>query len=750
MAYRAQFQPHVTHRPPTYYANNRLYRDSNAPTDVPGRTSRRVHDGLSIDRNYGLDTNSDDLNASLYSSPYYINGRYNSLNQATQTGNSASVQGVAPLLMLYNEEFPHAVPDIPTTLKLWQGKQLKFEVPYKGKVVGTIVRLKNTGGSTGILSIYLSAQKDGPVLAEMAVDLCTVSQDNMEERKLYAMTPVAWDANPRGKLYVRMEIWGEVSCKKSTNPYNTGKIVEIEACGDAAHEEWVYQLGTKNTPVRESPNYVIQPSCPTLGLIYNSWECIPTNRSEGVNQGATVSLNGYLYDIFCIKNGTEAQVVVYDRQTNTTIDKSLVNIPVDARITNLNLVQATDYVYYVDGYSALRKFKIGQWQAEEVGGTDPDTTPSIAASLIVFHCNRIWLAGFRYDPNLVQYTEIAVVKNEETGEEEAQPQFDNFLWRFYSPNESPLSTSDEPITALEEYQADRLMIATSKNCNLYETSADPATELPQQVAIHADGAGVASQGDICNYRGIIYSFDPDEGIRRFTGSMWNKIPASLDSHIERVDMSKPRKLWGYAYKLYFNYTDRVDGKAKCMVWDMEMNYQQYPWFMDVDVPFCDVRADDDYNLIGIHPDFPCIMKLYAQDTWRRLDTPIEFRRDTKYLSLPGNSADMLVQRCYLKVVANATRYWNIGLSFDRDDLNPDRGVHAWYRQPTWATKPITTNPESPFATEDVFEQYATSVLALPNLNARAISTQVRVQTKTLRSQASLESVLLEARPRSYN
>lgn len=740
MAYRNQFQPHVTHRPPTYYANNRLYKNSNAPTDVPGRTSRRVHDGLSITANYGLDTNSDDISSSPYSSPYYINGRYNSLNQVTQTGNSASVQGTTALLMLNNEDAPHPVPEVATTLKLWQGKQIRFEVPYTGKVVGTIIRLKNTGGSTGVLSIYLSAQKDGPVLSEMAVDLCTVSQDNMEERKLYAMTPVVWDANPRGRLYVRMEIWGEVSCKKSTNPFNTGKIVEIESCGDYPHEEWVYRLGTKNTPVEEKPAYVSQPSCPTLGFIYNEWECVPTNRSEGVNEGATVSLNGYLYDIFCIRNSSEAQVVIYDRQANTVVPDTDLSIPVDAQVQNLNLVQATDWVYYVDGYSALRKFKIGEWQAQEVGGSDPDSTPSIAASLITFHCNRIWLAGFRYDPNLVQYTEIT----------DDGPQFDNFLWRFYSPNESPLSTSDEPITALEEYQADRLMIATSKNCSLYATSADPATELPQQVAIHADGAGIASQGDICNYRGIVYSFDPDEGIRRFTGSMWNKIPASLDSHIERVDMRKPRKLWGYAYKLYFNYTDKVDGKAKCLIWDMEMNYQQYPWFQDVDLPFCDVRCDNDFNLIGIHPDFPCIMRLYDQDTWRRLDSPIEFRRDTKYLSLPGNAADMILQRCYLKVVANAAHIWNIGLSFDRDDLNPDRGVHAWYRQPTWATQPIQANPESPFSAEDVFEQYATSLLALPNLNARAISTQVRVQTKTFRSQASLESILMEARPRSYN
>lgn len=743
MSLRWQNDPHTTGRTPSYYANNRLYPGSYAPTESQTRVSRRIHDGLSIDRNYGLDTTSDDLNSSPYSSPYYINGRYNSTNQVSQTGNSASVQGVTRLTSLYDEVAP-AIPHGPlTSIKLWQGKQIRFAVPYSGKIVGTILKLKNAGGCRGILSIYLSATEGGPTLAEMAVDLCTVSQDNFEERQLYTMTPVAWDANPLGKVYVRMEIWDDLACQPSTNPYNTGRVVEIEASGDYAHEEWVYQLGEKNVPVQETPSYQPVPNAPTLGFIYNNWESVPTNRIEGVDYGATVSLDGYLYDIFCIKNANEAQVIIYDRQTNNVIEPPMTNIPVDSQVKNLNLVQAADYVYYVDGYSALRKFKVGDWVAQEVTSDNP---PVVGASLITFHSNRIWLSGFRYDPNLVQYTDITA--DQKTGE--ANPDYDNFLWRFYSPDRSPLSTSSEPIVAMVEYQPDRLMIATTGNFNLYATSADPSTELPQQVSVHSDGAGVAAAGDITSYRGIIYSFDPDEGIRRFTGSLWSKIPAALDSHIERVDMSKPRKLWGYAYKLYFNYWDRVDGKAKCMVWDMAMNYQQFPWFMDSDIPFCDVRPNNDFELIGIHPQFPCIMRLYDTNVWRRLDTPIVFRRDSKFLSLPGNAADMILQRVFVKVISNINRCWYFGLSFDKHDLDPDRGVHAWYRLPTWATKQVTANPEDPFHQEDVYEQYATTILDMPNLNARALSVQVRAQAKTFREQANLISILLESKPRNFN
>ena len=99
MATRWQNNPHPHGRTPIYYANNRLYNGSYAPTDSQTRTSRRIHDGFVLSQNFGLDTTSDDINSSPYSSPYYINGRYNSDNLITQRANSASVQGVAYRLL---------------------------------------------------------------------------------------------------------------------------------------------------------------------------------------------------------------------------------------------------------------------------------------------------------------------------------------------------------------------------------------------------------------------------------------------------------------------------------------------------------------------------------------------------------------------------------------------------------------------------------------------------------------------------
>ena len=821
MAVRKQNQTHNISWPPSYYANNRLYPGSYARTEWQTRVSRRMHDGLSLPLNYGLDTTSDDVNSSPYSSPYYVNGRYNSDNLVTQRGNSASVQGVKRLINAAPErEEDFTDDDIQTTIEMWQGKQVKFVLDYNGRVIGNTITLRNTGGCTGILSIYISAQPKGAPIYETAVDLCDVSMDVFEHKKLYSMLTIPRNANTRGKLYVRMEIWDEISCERSVNPFNTGKKIEIAATGLGGHEECVYRLGDKNTPADEHYDYEPKPNRPCMGLIYSDYESIPVNRHESQDNGAMISLNGYRYDVYCIKGKTSAELVIYDYKMNRMVENT--NLRVDARAKAVNIVQAADKVYYVDGYSSLQYFTIGQWTssafpastadsvsvsvdldtfaASDLGGESgeytfiydegvwkyedeekslsdygisytgqpvnsgtitvtyfkagqieeasidavyTDARPVLGASIINKHNNRIYLGGFRNDPNLIQVSRIVA----------EGPDYDSYPYRFYVPDNSPYATSTNTVTAIVEYQSDSLMIISKSSYSIYATSGKGVTledSMPQQTSSFIDGGGVQSEGDITNYQGVIYSFDPDEGIRRFTGAVWNAIPSSVKSLTDRVDMKRPRKLWGYANKLYFNYYDNIDGKAKCLVWDKDMNYQQYPWFQDSDLPFCDVRHDDDFDIVGIHPDYPVIMHLYAQDWWRRMDSPITFERHTKYLSLPGNSSNMIVNRVHNKVIANANRWWWFSLSADKNELTQYRGNDNWYRMPCWDTLTLEKEPEDPFQYLDAYEEKSIALLTIPNIRIRAISIQEKIKCRTFRNQANLVSVLFEARARQYN
>lgn len=827
-AVRWQNSPHPHGRTPIYYANNRLYNGSYAPTDSQTRTSRRIHDGFVLSQNFGLDTTSDDINSSPYSSPYYINGRYNSDNLITQRANSASVQGVAYRLLpeKYRDDSDFSEEDIQTTIEMWQGKQLKFELPYDGKVVGNTITLKNTGESTGILSIYFSTKPDAAPIYETSIDLCKVSPDRFEHFELHSMTVVPQMANPKKKLYVRMEIWDEVSQERTDNPFNTGRKIEIAATGLGNHEACAYELQPKNEMVTEEYNYEPYPNRPLIGLIYSDYVSVPVDRIDNMKTGASVSLNGYRYDIFCVKNGSGAEVIIYDKEMNKTIPNQ---IKVDGRVKQLNIAQATDtnkitWVYYVDGYSPLQRFKIGEWTSEAfptgsadsvkaeinnetwynsdlgdesgtyvfiyhnghweyndaqvslstygislvggspsegstitvaytvtTGGTKTiesiefvDARPVIGASLIMFHNNRLYLAGFRNDPNLVQLSAI----------DADGPNFTQFPYRFYTPNRSPYDTSLTPITAMVEYASDQIMFLGKTFFSIFSTygsasSAGPESNTPVQVSTYMDSAGVQDQGDVVNYKGVIYSFDQKEGLRRYSGATWQNLPTTVDSHYDRVDMTKPRKIWGYANKLYFNYTDSIDGKTKALVWDMQMNYQQYPWFQDVDIPFCDARYDETEELVGIHPDYPCIMSLYAEDTWARLDTPIVFRRDTKYLSLPGNAADIIVKRIHVKVINNANRHWFISISSDKQNMTQFRGHDKWYRQPVWDTITVTEPVETPFPFEDIYEENAIYRMSLLNLRLQCSALQIRVKTKTFRSQGNLVSIEAECQPKNY-
>ena len=834
MSLRYQNNPHAKGRFPTYYANNRIYPGSYQQTDVPGRTSRRIHDGFDLTRNYGLDTTSDDINSSEYSSPYYVNGRFLANNLVSQRGNSSSVQGIKMLLLpddfKRKEDFVES--DKQTTIEMWQGKQIKFSLPYNGKLVGNTITLRNTGGSTGILSIYFSTEEDGVPEYEASIDLCTISQDIFEHKELYSIIPIGAMANPRKKIYVRMEMWDELArCgERDNNPFNPGRKIEIAATGKGNHSACIYNLDEKNKPVREEYDYKRYPSQPLIGLIYSDWESVPTDRIDNIKTGATVSLNKYRYDIFCVKKEGEARVLIYDKEMNKILEGT--DIKVDGRVSQLNIAQCTDtnrvtWVYYVDGYSPLQRFKIGEWisNAFPVGSADDvtaqinnetwynsplgdasgtyvfiyhnnhweynestvnlstygislvgggpsegstitviytvteggqknvesiefvDARPVIAASLIMFHNNRLFLAGFRNDPNLVQISAI----------DAEGPNFTQFPYRFYAPNRSPYDTSLNPITALTEVANDQIMISLKNGFTLYQTygstkSTGLEDAIPSQVGIFTDSAGVESQGDIVNYKGVVYSFDQKEGLRRFTGSLWNNVPAAqpVSSHYDRVDMTKPRKMWGSNNKLYFNYTDKVDGKYKCLIWDQSMNYQSYPMFQDIDIPFCDIRFDETEELIGIHPDYPAIMMHYAEDTWRRFDSPIVFERHTKYLNLPGNAADIIIKRVHVKVLANASRWWWVAISGDKQTFYQERGRDVVYREPVWRNELVNEPAETAFPSQDIHELFSVYRLSIMNLRLERESVQVKVKTKTFRHQGSLLSILIEVGVRQYN
>ena len=78
-----------------------------------------------------------------------------------------------------------------------------------------------------------------------------------------------------------------------------------------------------------------------------------------------------------------------------------------------------------------------------------------------------------------------------------------------------------------------------------------------------------------------------------------------------------------------------------------------------------------------------------------------------------------------------------------------RGHDKWYRQPIWDTITVKEPAETPFPFEDIFEENAVYRMSITNLRVRCSAVQVRVMTKTFRTQANLVSVVLEVQPVQY-
>ena len=144
-----------------------------------------------------------------------------------------------------------------------------------------------------------------------------------------------------------------------------------------------------------------------------------------------------------------------------------------------------------------------------------------------------------------------------------------------------------------------------------------------------------------------------------------------------------------------------------------------------------------------------IMQLYAEDTWARLDTPIMFRRDTKFLSMPGNAQDFTVNRFHAKILNNANRWWYISIVSDKQNQTQLRGHDSWYRQPVWDTITVTEKTETPFPFEDEFEKNAVFRLSILDIRMRATAVQARMMTKTFRNQADLISTEFEVSPKQF-
>ena len=101
------------------------------------------------------------------------------------------------------------------------------------------------------------------------------------------------------------------------------------------------------------------------------------------------------------------------------------------------------------------------------------------------------------------------------------------------------------------------------------------------------------------------------------------------------------------------------------------------------------------------------------------------------------------------MIANANRWWWLGINADKQYQVQFRGPESWYRQPVWDTIDTEDPVETPFPFEDVTEQNATFRMYLSHIKIKGESIQMKVKCKTFRDQANLIGTGFDYQARQY-
>lgn len=445
--------------------------------------------------------------------------------------------------------------------------------------------------------------------------------------------------------------------------------------------------------------------------------------------------------VFPIKydSGIELWRFNVDTHVYTQIDTSAA--PVDQKAEAVRFAQGLGKLYFVDGYSPLQRIDLSTWKSElaiakqedidEPNVTPQDMQAQPGASLILRINNRIWLAGFKEDPNFVQYS----ILNSLTGTPDAKTenagvqydQFSDISW-FYSPDRSPKDSVCGPITALANFDGN-LIIFRTNGASVWKPGNEFSS--PSQADMYSYNIGVESQEDVCNLNGALYIYNRSEGVRRFTGADAVMQSMPIDNELRKLPYNSPRFLFAHANKvrLYCDPKDRGYADHNFIYFTILAN--QSPWYCDDNTPAVWLLGDqNDDTVYAMHPLYPAIYEVDAEDQFTDFDSSITMQYHTTYKSPGEISGWTILHRVLLKLVASSTNIWFIGVDFDHRD---DPAVWRKY---------VKKQEDDLDPVESVFENTADAGTQTINLMMRAKvrDFQVRVLVNCWQDNAMLQYI----------
>lgn len=598
----------------------------------------------------GLSTAPDDFHKQPGSSPHLANARYMGEREEDQRAQVMSRKG-AKLVGSIGEDIIGKDPATGDAyLEIHEGKAIEYEILHNKRLVGMFLHLYNKERATGYLKITIRDVDTKRELANAVINseaMSTIDYFEHEVRFIQTVVPT--------RVLVRIEVLDDVDNTDDAPEYER-RSIRILSTTSGNHRYANYELPNTNEALEEIPyTFTNAHIAPLTGIIVNDWETMP--RSEEFVHDSQP------YIIFPVRR--DGLVELYRSNTKTD-EVTFVTALVDKRATAVRFAQAEGYLYYVDGYSPLRRINLTTLVAEDAVPkqaeiTVPDVTiasltAKVGGSLIHFKTNRLYVSGFKDDPNLVIVTLIDDIK----------PRFDQFNDRFYSPDQSPERSAGNPITALGD-ASDYMIVWRQNDLSLYSAGSGYEAGGTSQITPEGAALGVLNQEAVAQGKNNVFFFNPVEGVVRFGGSVNRNISGDIENLIKKI--KHPESVFMlYQNKrlhVFFSYTEKTPDSRFYYYTELE---GRNPWYFDNNTPISSAVANKKTGeIFAMHSQVAALMNMDQQFT--DFDSIIKLEYNTQYRVPSTASPDgwCYVRRIHVHEIANSTHSLYVGLDIDHKD-----------------------------------------------------------------------------------
>lgn len=668
----------------------------------------------------GLHTSDDDFHKKEGSSPFLTNIRYMGEREGQQRASAMSRKG-ARLTGVLGEVAAHKdESEGDAYIDIFEGKAIEWVTDHNDLLTGASFHFMNIGGAGGCVRVTIRDDETKQELADAILPADTIDTHKFSHHVLRFIRGVF-----ETRVLVRLEIIDDVQNDEAREIENrTPRVIRVLAKAGGTHRVAQYTLPNTNSALEEIPyNFSEDYGVPLMGVLTNSWKPMP--------RGVDVVSGKRKYIVFPVRHD---DVVAIYRQDILKGDIQFVTDLVDnrAEFVRFSNKQPFGFLYYVDGYSALRRINLTTWVAEDaipqpseitIGGVDPNTLKAKpGASLIHILNSRTYLSGFKDDPNLIQMSLIDDVK----------PRHDQFNDAFYSPDQSPEASAGSPITALAD-QSDYLVVFRSDGVSLYDRGGSTTLEDATQVTPEGASLGVLNQEAVCQGKNNIYFYNVKEGVQRFGGSVNRTVSVDIENLLDRIKHKDKVFLVAHnsRIRMYFSFTEETPDS--CFYYYPELE-GKLPWYMDTNTPVSSaIPSRDGTELYAIHSQMPAVMEVDAQLTDFNSGIWMEWHSQYRVPSTADPAGWTFIRRLHLHEIVDATHSVYIGLDIDHQD----RPI-VWRRLIEGAVKQ-EVNPDA------IFQHTAepgTEVISIP-MYVRCRNYQVRLKRYCYKDQGEIVGLQAE-------